>query len=161
MTTTNTTKLQQLAADFSARFHVLRDDEGKPRIEDGVQMVATNDPEARELAREVHGTMLPDSWRYSFIVEALDRIAEYDDLDVAANEIDADVYTSDRLAWLSSRLDRARYVDEAIEEYGVTIVLRKGRGIIEAIAYGQIAERREVFELVRAWIEERAEEDED
>lgn len=148
--------IQRIAREASAQFHVLRDDNGEPIRREGVEVLirdSNQDDALQAMCREAHGDMFPDDWRYSFIVEALDRITEYEDLDAAESEIEADIYTADRLAWLASRLDRSNYVDDAINEYGWD---GKG-GIVEAIGLGQIAERSEVFQIVRQWCEAQAE----
>ena len=106
-------------------------------------------PWLEELCHDAHGTLLPDDWRYSFIVEALDAIAHSDDPDEAESEVD--VYTHELLSWLASNLDRVGYCDEAAEEGLVSrppAASRRGpwRGpsLIERISMGQLMERREV-----------------
>ena len=154
--------VQQVAREALAAFTVLRDEAGEPVERDGVQVYVTDKDattlDIQAMCRDAHGGLFPDDRRYSFIVEALNRITEYDDLDEAADEIEADIYYADRLAWLASHVLRAEYVDEAAREYGSNPT---GFDTIEAIGLGQYAERREVFDLVRAWIEERAEDDEE
>lgn len=107
------------------------------------------------LIRETHGDMLPDDWRYKMIEEALDAIAEAEDLDEAETEYadDVDVYTSNLTEWLSSRADRHGYVDEAVAQYG-----HADGGVMDDIARGQAQERSEVFASVRASLEALAEE---
>ncbi|MGH6629302.1 MAG: hypothetical protein ACREB3_06195 [Burkholderiales bacterium] len=117
---------------------------------------------AQDMVQEAHDTgggnlMLPDDWRYESIVDALDRIQDASDdadLDELADEIEADVYNADLLKWLSSHLERAGYVDEAVNNLGWD----KDGGIFRAIQAGQIAEKREVYFSVLATLRERIEE---
>lgn len=104
------------------------------------------------LVHEAHGDFLPDDWRYACIKSALGFIhdnepGELDDshelLDDSHEFADGevDVYTSARLAWLSSNLNRASYCDEAVEEFGIS----DDGGIIDRIGLGQYAEASEVY----------------
>ena len=58
-------------------------------------------------------------------------------------------YTADRLAWLSSHLDRPGYCDEAAADAG-----GPPADILALVAWGMDRELREVFDLVRAKLEE-------
>lgn len=153
--------IQQLAAETSAKFVTDKRD-------DGAEFVKVRDDEKAEwitdMIREAHGDMMPDDWKYQFIVDALDLVAEAagDDTDDAIKNgrdgIEASIYTHDLLRWLSSNLNRVAYVDEAVQEYGYD----GGTGIVGAIMTGQHAERSEVFESVtnslRAKLDETEEE---
>ena len=106
-----------------------------------------------DLVREAHGDMFPDDWRYEAIRAALRCIADDGDPDDNAGEYAdcmVDVYTSDRLAWLASHLDRAMYCDDAIAEMGGAEL-----GTIERIAYGQYAEASEVYHCVLTSLRDR------
>lgn len=119
-----TSNMQKAAAAFSAAFTTDR------RDVDGSKFVRLEDGAAewmRDAVREAHGGMLPDDTRYSMIRRTVDAIAEhlaYDsdaDLDDARAELIDDlipVYTSDRLAWLASHLDRLAYCDDAAADMG-------------------------------------------
>lgn len=119
-----TSNMEKAAAAFSAAFTTDR------RDVDGSKFVRLEDGAAewmRDAVREAHGGMLPDDTRYSMIRRTVDAIAEhlaYDgdaDLDdVRAELIDGliPVYTSDRLAWLASHLDRLAYCDDAAADMG-------------------------------------------
>lgn len=116
------------------------------------------------LAMEAHGrdadgspSFLPDDWRYDWAQDALGAIhdaGEDADLDDVEHEFadNVDVYTHDRLKWLSSNLQRSGYCDEAAEELGAVDM-----DIIQRIGLGQYAERREIFGLVLASLRERLE----
>ena len=98
-------------------------------------------------------TILPDDHRYEYIADAVDKLAEVErdrDADDAADQLEPDCYNNDLLAWVSSRLSRMSYVDDAIEAGCSTLA--------EALACGQLEERREVFSQVLDALRERAEE---
>lgn len=96
-----------------------------------------------DMCYEAHGALMPDDWRYSFIVDALDIISEGDE----DAEPEADIYTHDLLAWLSSNLTRVAYCEEAREEY-----VGPDATMLDIITCGQVVERREVLDLVREWL---------
>jgi hypothetical protein len=97
------------------------------------------------------GAMLPDDWRYVFIVETLAALSEGRE-----DDIEADDYTSELSAWLASNVHRTEYVDNAAEECG-----RSHGGIVEALQLGQLAEKREVLDQVTAFLENLDEEGDD
>ena len=97
------------------------------------------------------GAMLPDDWRYAFIAEALAALSEERE-----DDIEADIYTGELSAWLASNVNRVAYVDDATEEYGGTFL-----GIVEALQIGQLAEKREVLEQVKTYLEELDEDDDE
>lgn len=101
----------------------------------------------QELCLQAHGDMMPDDWRYAFIVEALDALEENEDPDDIT--LEADIYTHELTTWLGSRADRFGYCDEAYADYG----LETFPGTIELLQLGQAAEKREVLDLVRSSLE--------
>jgi len=108
-----------------------------------------------ELCHVAHGSMMPDDWRYEFIQDAVGAIADGSGED----RIDLDglyPYTADRLAWLASHLDRPGYCDEAAADMG-----GPPGDILALVALGMDAELTEVFELVRARLEDMADKQED
>jgi hypothetical protein len=108
-----------------------------------------------DLCHHAHESMMPDDWRYEFIQDALHALEDGADED----GIDLDrlyPYTADRLDWLASHLDRPGYRDEAAEEAG-----EPPGDILAFVAWGKDRELREVFDLVRAKLEEIAEEQDD
>jgi len=135
MTISNPT-IQKLASHYSKMF--TRDIRN-----DGTEYVKTIDDspeELTELIYNAHGDMMPDDWKYKFIEESLNRIAETeneDDLDCP--ELESDIYTHDLLQWLASRNDRYDYVDQATAEYG------HSNSLINDIMLGQIKEKEEVY----------------
>jgi hypothetical protein len=111
-----------------------------------------------DLARAAHGDMLPDDQRYEMISDALYLVGECAsprEVGERIEEIEPDPYTSDRLAWLSSRNDRTSYVDEAVAEFGHADTIE------EDIGLGQMLERQEVARAVWDFLEERAEDADD
>lgn len=154
-----TSNMQKAAAAFSAAFTTDR------RDVDGSTFVRLEDGAAewmRDAVREAHGGMLPDDTRYSMIRRTVDAIAEhlaYDsdaDLDdVRAELIDGliPVYTSDRLAWLASHLDRLAYCDDAASDMG-----GDGADLADRIAWGIATEYEEIYSAVLDALRDRADE---
>ena len=109
----------------------------------------SEDEAIRAMCHEAHGEMLPDDWKYRCIVDALDLIADADDVDDVT--IEPDVYTADLTAWLASHNGRVDYLTRVLEEFGTT----DGIG---AIAMAQAFEREEVYfsvlSSIRAMVEE-------
>lgn len=95
-----------------------------------------------DVCRKAHGEMFPDDWRYQFISDAVDILAESDDWDEARDEVEADIYTSQLTAWLASRTGRYSYCDQYVEEMGAD------GDTLARISGGQWMERCEVFGLV-------------
>lgn len=132
--------VQELAADYRSRFTQSTREDGSKywHVADGKQS-----DELQNLCHEAHGDMLPDDWRYSFIVEALDAIADEDDEDAARDSLEPDIYTSALTNWLGSHNSRLEYCDEAQADFGPAKVF-------ELLQWGQQAERLEVFDTVLA-----------
>lgn len=105
-----------------------------------------------------HGDMMPDDWRYQFILKVASAIADLDDGnpdddrdidDLRHEAVDGavSVYTSDLTAWLASHVERVGYCDEAFSEGLASI----GTGAIGLLQAGQYAEIDEVWgQLVAA-----------
>ena len=90
------------------------------------------------------GDLLPDDWRYRFIVEALDALSKCDDPYDA--QVAADIYVSDLLTWVSSHRSRMKWVDRAAK-------LQRWHGLAIALQNGQAMERDHVLGLVRGFLE--------
>jgi predicted DNA-binding protein len=128
--------VQELADEYYKNFEKKKRDNGEEFWvkKDGAP------EELGELVREAHGDMFPDDYKYEFIEEALARISETEDENsLESPELEPDVYTHDRLKWLSSNLGRPYYVDEAIKDFG------KADTIIDDIGMGQLKEKEEVY----------------
>ena len=80
--------------------------------------------EFTEMIRNVHeaiGGRLPCDQVYDVISEVLDLLSDANDQDHAEtliNEIEADIYTSDLIAWFSAHNGNAEYLTRAIQECG-------------------------------------------
>lgn len=146
MATMTTPTIEQLAAEVNAALVRDKRADGKDYVK-----LADDSPDwMHDLCMSAHGDMMPDDWRYEFIEDACCQLENGED---DARDIDeAYPYTADRLAWLSSRLDRVSYCDDAAEEYGCE------GSMTDRIAWGMFAEVREVFDLVKTFLEERIEE---
>lgn len=105
------------------------------------------------MIRSAHGDMLPDDWRYEFIVEALSDLADCNDPDEVYPE--PDIWNHDLLKWVGSHLDRVWYVDEAVQEYGIDA---RDFSLISTLQMGQTREKEEVLEVVRSHLQEQLEE---
>jgi hypothetical protein len=146
---TTKTSIQEAAADMRARFTL------KTRASDDSRYwthANQDDEQSRSLALYAHdnGSMLPNDWRYQFIVDALDILAEYEDDEYfSAVDLDTDTQWSTLADWLQSAPVRGSYVDDAIADGGYPADM----GIWTAIAMGQLREREEVLGMVKSWLE--------
>jgi len=98
----------------------------------------------RDLCFKAHdnGEILPDDWRYRFIVESLETLSECEDpYDVY---IETYSYSGELLKWFSSSLARLQWVEEAVEEmdWGDRFDL------LLALQAGQLHEKEHVFNIV-------------
>ena len=135
-----TITLQSLAREMSLAF------EGKTRSNGhDFRVLRDNSPEwMTTVCRQAHdeAKLLPDDWRYAFIEEAVDALAEHDDTDEALARLEPDIYTGELTAWLNSLNSRVYYLDEVLTEYGT---IRDG---FELLAAAQMIEKEEVFHQV-------------
>lgn len=92
---------------------------------------------------EIHegGSWFPDDFKYDTVVEVLDALSEGQDPDEL--NLEADVYVSDLVAWLSSHNERAGLVDEATEQFG-----HSKDGVIGDISLGQWYEKDQIARMV-------------
>lgn len=129
---------------------------------EGIYVHTDNAPEwVVDMTRNAHGDMMPDDWKFKFVVEALEAISEADEGEEEDElyEWEPDVYNHVLLQWVSSNLGRMGYVDEAVDNYGWTDLAR-------ALMAGQKTEfewvAASVLKSLRDRLEElEAEEDED
>ena len=151
--TTTKTELQSLAGKVSAMFTKSTRADG--HTEYWHLKNTENAPEwVRDLCHDAHGEMLPDDWKYQFIVEALDALSENEDPGEICME--PDIYTGELTAWVSSHLERVGYVDECIDEFGV---IDKDTPLVSFLSYGQQREKEEVLQSVRASLEAHLQEE--
>lgn len=108
-----------------------------------------------DMTREAHGDMLPDDWKFKFVVEALDTISEAQEgtEEDALHEWEPDVYSYTLLQWVSSNLERMEYVNEVVQEYGWSDL-----GLAGALMEGQKEEFEEVGYIVLEKLRERLDE---
>jgi len=105
------------------------------------------------LVWEAHAGSLPEDFRYLFIIEVLEALAE--NPEGAGDFLEPDVYTSRLIEWLDARPGyRMGLVDEAVSEFG-------WNGLFEALQAGQLMEKEEVLEIVREFLKKKVEEGEE
>lgn len=140
MTDYNADKVRELAARYVDQFEPLERTEhfSTYKRKDDVER------ELQELCYAAHGDMMPDDYKYNFIVDALSLIADSstDELQDLDGKIESDVYNSDLLKWLSSNLTRASYVDNYVEAFGIE---SKDFEFYKVVGGGQWLEKSEVF----------------
>lgn len=142
-------RIATLAAELNAKLT-------RAKRDNGDEFVKLKDDAPEWMTDACHaahgkGQMLPDDWRYSFVEDAASALENEDD---GAPDLDnVYPYTHDRLAWFASRNDRHGFCDEAAEERG-----EKPDTIIEWVALGMQAELQEVYDQLRAHLEEVADE---
>lgn len=89
------------------------------------------------------GEILPEDFRYLFIVEVLEALAENPE----KPNIVTDVYTSELLKWLEAYPSyRMGFVDEAVSRFG-------WNGLFNALQAGQRMEKEKVLQLVLEFLE--------
>ena len=72
-----------------------------------------------ELCNTAHGDMLPDDYRYRFIVQALDALEEAEDVDEAGQDWEYEYRYYRVVEWLSSHPGRRlEYCDDAVRHHG-------------------------------------------
>lgn len=139
--------IQELAAYANTFFERKQ----RPEDEDHYYVVADYRPTwVKEMAHAANGEMLPDDYRYQYVVDTLTALENGDNPDEP--DLQADDYKTERTRWLASNLLRLSYVDEAVAELGGS-----SGEIIEDIALGQIFEKREVWGVVVNALQERLE----
>lgn len=98
------------------------------------------------------GKILAEDFRYLFIVEALEALAE--NPEEPEMMLEPSVYTSELIKWLDASSYRMGLVDEAVNGFGWS-------GLFNALQAGQLREKEEVLQLVREFLEKRIEEGEE
>src|SRR5690606_848180 len=98
----------------------------------------------RDLCFKAHdnGEILPDDWRYRFIVESLETLSECEDpYDVY---IETYTHSGELLRWFASSLARLQWVEEAVEgmDWGDRF------DMLLALQAGQLHEKEHVFNVV-------------
>src|SRR5690606_2224489 len=103
-------------------------------------------------AAHAKGELLPEDFRYLFIIEALEAIAENpEEPDIL---LEPDVYASRLIEWLNAHPSyRMVLVNEAVDQFGWS-------SLFDALQAGQLLEKKEVLQSVRGFLEKRVEEGE-
>ena len=146
MKTKTSTDIQKKATEFLTWFECKTRDNGEKflTMKDGHPEIV------QDLVRKAHCGMLPDDYKYDYVVDALEAILAYDNPDDITSEMEPDAYNSELLKWLGSNMERAGYVEEAIKEFGVSA---HEFDLFRAIGMGQYSEKCEVFNIVRNFLE--------
>ncbi len=142
-----TITIQTLAAEMSQSFETAT----RPTSGEEFRKLKDDAPAwMTTVCRKAHddGEMLPDDWRYVFIEQAVDALAEHEDSDEAGDSLEPDVYTSDLTGWLHSRNSRVYYLEEVMREYGS---FKDG---FQLLATAQLQEKQETFHQVIAALRE-------
>jgi hypothetical protein len=111
----------------------------------------------QDMCHEAHnsptiGDLLPEDYRYMFIVEALDALEECGEDDEPSEYLPEEVYTYNLTQWLGSHNARSAFVDEAREQFG-------GSGsVIGDIMQGYRLEQEEVLMSVQNYLQTRLDE---
>jgi hypothetical protein len=113
----------------------------------------------KDLCYAVHKVddVLPNDYIYSFILSALDLIAEargaerLSEIEEDIFEIEGDIYNSDLLSWVGSNLSFSSYVDQALSEYGA-------KEHFNALSIGQALHKQAIAQAVLSFIDDIAEE---
>lgn len=145
-------KIQRLAGELYAALETLKNDDGDIVKRDGVIVWRLKDGSPQWMTDVVYachesGDMLPDDWRYDFINEVAGALAEehWENVDV-----ESDVYNHDLTQWIASRIDRAYYCDQAIDELGYD----PRASTMDRLSFGQYYEKVEVKNALVAALDE-------
>ena len=102
---------------------------------------------ALAMAAHDDGNIMPDDYRYEYMHDALECIADGE----MNPMLEPDDATHDLTGWLHSSNNRLAYVDSAIQEMGAT------DQFATTLMHAQQAERQEVYYQVLAFLEEMTE----
>ncbi len=128
--------IQELASEYSNMF------ETKTRTNGDKFLCVKDECKDESLTNfihKIHDDMLPDDYKYQFIVECLDAISE--NIDFNDIHIEADIYNYELLKWVSSHSIRQGYCDDALEAYQGA----KDLTLMQIISEGQFIEKNEVL----------------
>lgn len=135
-------KIKELAAEALSHF------ETRERYGEEILVLKGDAPSwVHQLVRHAHDDMVSDDWRYLFILKSLSSLERGD---FVGSELEPSFYTRSLNSWLTSDGRRVAYCDEAREEFGLDC------DTLEPIQVGQLLELREVFSLVKEYLEDRA-----
>lgn len=109
-----------------------------------------------DLMHESHSSSMPCDIIFEFIHDALHALSENDSEDDARDSIEGDTYNRELLAWVSSNLNRAEYVNRAVSEGLVDV--SSDFSLFDTLRMGQYLEKTEVFDAVLAQLQNRLDE---
>ena len=105
--------------------------------------------ELQSLVEEAHEGMLPDNYKYQFLLESFQSLEDREyNFDHTREAIESDVYYRDLLTWVSSHVDRPSMCDEAALDLGAV-----DADLMYLIALGQQQEKSRVLEHVIDFLE--------
>ena len=135
-------------------------------LESKVRPARGDDPETRfytltkryptwvyDMVHTAHEDMMPNDYKYQYVVDTLDALSEGQDPDDGLSDIEADVYNYDLLRWLQSQGERVGFVDEVVSELGH----HPDMGMMGDIMMGQVQEKQQVWQSVVSSLRERLE----
>jgi len=106
--------IQELAEKYADMFITAKRDNGETYLS-----LNEENEDLTQLIRDAHGDMMPDDYKYEYIHNSLEAIAECELHDnIHEISMESDCYNSDLLKWLSSSLSRADYIDEVVNNFG-------------------------------------------
>ena len=142
--------IQQLAQEYSSMF------ETKTRT-NGEKFLCLKDRYTREvyspinnLVREAHNDMLPDDYKYQFILESLNAIG--DSTDIEEIQLEADIYNHELLKWVASHGDRQIYCNEVLENSDCH------PDFMQIVSCAQYMEKDEVLQITKIYLRDILEE---
>jgi len=140
--------IAQLAQKFACQFQTkIRDNEEK-----SVYLCLADDAaqEVKDLVYIIHenGDIVPDDYKYQFIVDALHLLKEAEepeffaeeDLEELEERLEADTSIHQLFSWASSHACRQQYLDNSLE--------LQPNNFFNLLSYAQLSEKREVLRLV-------------
>lgn len=145
-------KIKEMAAEALSHF------ETRERCGERIVVLKDDAPSwVHQLVRHAHDDMEPDDWRYLFILKSLSSLERGD---FNGSELEPSFYHRSLTSWLTSDGRRVAYCDEAREEFGLGgDAASEEYGLdcdtLELIQVGQLLELREVFSLVKEYLEDR------
>lgn len=109
-----------------------------------------------ELVYAAHFGLCPNDWSYRFVRDALHLCENCDTEDGPQVDIDSEYpYTSDRLNWFASHLERPDWCDRYAEEFG-----HSERPVLDTVACGMAMELDAVAQKVWAELVKQCEQSE-
>jgi len=142
-----TSTLQSLATEMSKAFET----KTRPNGDSFVTLKDGSPAWMTDVVRAAHenGKQLPDDYRYKFVQESVDILAETTPFDEdvmfeAAQFLEPDIYYGQLAAWLGSHASRFGYLDEVLADGEA----HNGKDSCTCIQMAQLREKEEVYHAV-------------